>query len=81
MEFHICDFQGIGKLEDEIIDQFNIFLFAGMDTTGHLAAMSMYEMAVHPEVQDKVRAEVNSLIPGDPLTDLVADHLPQLKYL
>jgi len=30
---------------DEIIDQFITFFFAGMDTTGHLTAMCLYNLA------------------------------------
>lgn len=46
---------------DEIIDQFIGFFFAGTDTTGNLVAICLYMMALYPEVQKKVREEMQSL--------------------
>jgi cytochrome P450 len=33
-----------------------------MDTTGHLTGMALYNLAEHPEIQDKLRNEIKSHI-------------------
>lgn len=36
--------------DDDIIDEFVTFFFAGMDTTAHLVAMALYSLCAHPEI-------------------------------
>ncbi|KAG0696817.1 putative cytochrome P450 49a1 [Chionoecetes opilio] len=55
-------------------------LFAGIDTTSHTMAFTLYLLARHPEAQAKLQEEVDSVLRGHegPLTER---HLAQLSYL
>jgi len=44
--------------DDEILDQFYVFCFAGIDTTAHTILMMMYHLSEHPEYRSKLEAEV-----------------------
>lgn len=55
--------------KNEIIDQFNIFFFAGMDTTGHLSAVTLYQLALNPKFQDLALEEINKNISFDKKSD------------
>lgn len=45
----------------DIVDEFRTFLFAGMDTTGHLIGISIYLLTQFPEYQDKIRQEIKEM--------------------
>jgi len=50
-----------GKMsEEEIIDQFVTFFFAGMDTTGHLLTMVVYYLDKYPELKTKMLEEIQT---------------------
>ncbi|KAG0727396.1 putative cytochrome P450 12a5, mitochondrial [Chionoecetes opilio] len=55
-------------------------LFAGIDTTSHSMAFTLYLLARHPEAQAKLQEEVDGVLRGHegPLTER---HLAQLTYL
>ncbi|KAI0253563.1 cytochrome P450 [Lactifluus subvellereus] len=44
--------------EIEVIDQINTLLFAGHDTTANSLTWYLWEIAKHPESQERVRAEI-----------------------
>ena len=46
---------------DEMVDQVAIFFLAGHETSASALAWALYLLALHPEVQDRVAAEVASL--------------------
>lgn len=46
--------------DDDIIDEFGTFFFAGMDTTGHLATMALYNLSQHTEWLEELEAERKS---------------------
>lgn len=48
--------------EDEIIAQCFLFFVAGFDTSSNTMAYALYELAKHPEIQDKVREEIRQVI-------------------
>ncbi|OTF73872.1 hypothetical protein BLA29_002944, partial [Euroglyphus maynei] len=65
--------------EEEIIAQSMIFLLAGYETTASTLTFCMYELAKHPNIQDKLYNEIKPLIErGEPF-DL--NNLMKLPYL
>jgi cytochrome P450 len=53
------------KIEkEEILQQLISFYFAGIDTTGHLVAFSIYCLAEYPEYREKIIAEIKSVFGG-----------------
>lgn len=65
--------------DDEIVNDAVLFFFAGHDTTANTLAFTLYYLSKHPDVQDKVRAEIDAVSParGIPSTEQQA----QLIYL
>ena len=54
------------RLSDkEIVDEFITFFVAGMDTTGHLIGMTLYNLIQHPEELEKLKAEIASTYDKD----------------
>ena len=49
---------------DSLISQSFTFYFAGHDTTAHTISWALWEVAKNPEVQDKIYAEITSVL-GD----------------
>ena len=48
------------RLSDkEIIDEFITFFVAGMDTTGHLIGMTLYNLTQNPEYLEKLQKEIH----------------------
>ncbi|EJF57366.1 cytochrome P450 [Dichomitus squalens LYAD-421 SS1] len=64
--------------DEQIIGQMSILLFAATDTTSHLMAQVLQLLAEHPDVQQKVRAEI--FVSGDG-QDVAYDQLQALPYL
>ena len=73
------DEEGNGLTEEEIIDELNTFVFAGHDTTGSASSFVFYLLSKHPELQDKCRAEVTSVM-GEK-SEVEWEDLGKLKYL
>ena len=49
----------------EIVSQFLTFFFAGTDTTGNLAGMTLYRLAKHPDIQQKLLQELLQAVPNN----------------
>jgi len=64
--------------EDEIIDEFTIFIIAGMDTTGHLITMATYYLLKNPEIKHKMLLEVDKFFEYP--SKITLDSLNQLEY-
>ncbi|TFY57863.1 hypothetical protein EVJ58_g6767 [Rhodofomes roseus] len=66
--------------EDELLGQMATFIFAGMDTTSNALARTLDLLSTHPDVQNKMRAEVLEAIRehGD---DIPYDVLVELPYM
>jgi len=60
----------------EIADELIVFLFAGHDTTATTLTYALWQLGHHPEIQDRVAAEVARL----PDRTLTPDDVPQLPY-
>ncbi|KAJ8728420.1 hypothetical protein PYW08_016805 [Mythimna loreyi] len=63
---------------DEITGQVFIFFAAGFDTIASVLVMTIHELALHPEVQEKLYQECRQLKEDKGLT---FDSLSELKYL
>lgn len=58
-----------------------VLLVAGYDTTGNTLAFALYELAKNPDVQEKLRTEVEDIIDGDLEKELTYDDLQKMTYL
>ncbi|KAL7316548.1 hypothetical protein PS15m_005631 [Mucor circinelloides] len=59
------------------------FLFAGHDTTANAISLCIYNLAKNPNVQQKLREEVSSILGNDPVIDNVPtlEDLKKMEYL
>jgi cytochrome P450 len=67
-----------GLSRRQVMDELKTHLLAGHETTGCGLAWTLYELAAHPEVASRLRAELDSVL-GD--RDPTAEDLPRLTYL
>jgi cytochrome P450 len=51
--------------EEDLLSQFITFFFAGMDTTGHLIGMAIYQLAKNPEYLDRLMKELEENVKED----------------
>lgn len=58
-----------------------VLLVAGYDTTGTTLAWACYELAKNPEIQEKLRQEVEDILDGDPERKLTYDDIQSMTYL
>jgi cytochrome P450 len=67
---------GITLSDNEICDELVMFMFGGHDTISTTLTYTLWALGRHPEIQERVAAEVSAI--GDrPLT---SDDIPQLGY-
>ncbi|KAH9910993.1 cytochrome P450 [Epithele typhae] len=66
--------------DEEIVAQVSTFILAGMDTTSNALSRILHLLAMHPDVQDKLRAEIVEAQGGDG-SDLAYDDLVKLPFL
>ncbi|XP_022901057.2 cytochrome P450 4d8-like [Onthophagus taurus] len=62
-------------------DQVHTLMFAGYDTTAATVAYALYNLAEHPEIQQKVYEEIRSVLDNDPTTEITLPLLQKMKYL
>jgi cytochrome P450 len=58
-----------------------IILIAGYDTTGTTLAFAAYQLAKHPEIQERLREEVEEVCGEDMNEDISYDDLHKMTYL
>ncbi len=58
---------------------FRVFLIAGTDTTSTILSRILYLLALHPDVQDMLRKELNEAYDG--IEELSYDQLASLPFL
>jgi len=63
---------------EEIVDCICTFLFAGVDTTNHIALWLLINLGRYPEVQERLYQEIMSIAPKG---DFTADQLEKMEYL
>jgi cytochrome P450 len=62
--------------DDEIRDELIVFMLAGHDTTATTLTYALWALGTHPDMQDRLRAEVIGI--GD--RELTPEDVPALKY-
>lgn len=77
------DEAGEGLTDAEIRDEVETFMFEGHDTTSSGIAWILYNLARHPDIQSKARAEVDAILDSEGHHDnaLLWDDMSQLPYL
>ncbi|XP_078237396.1 cytochrome P450 3A21 isoform X3 [Pogona vitticeps] len=68
-----------GLSDEEILAQATIFVFAGYEPTSNALSFLAYNLATHPDVQQKVQDEIDSVLPNK--APLTYDAIMQLEYL
>ena len=58
-----------------------VLLVAGYDTTGTTMAYACYQLAKNPEVQERLREEIEDIHGGDLSEDITYDDLHDMTYL
>ncbi|CAG2196160.1 CYP3A [Mytilus edulis] len=74
----ISAYQNRGMTEDEIVMNAMIFFGAGYDLTSNTLMFAVYELALHPEIQEKLFEEINNEIGKDAPT---YESISSLQYL
>ncbi|XP_059138467.1 cytochrome P450 4F2-like [Physella acuta] len=75
------DEDGVGMTDVEIRDEVNSFLLAGHDATASAISWTLYSIAKHGDVQQKVCQEIDELMADRSCTDILWEDLSQLPYL
>ncbi|XP_060116485.1 cytochrome P450 3A21-like [Heteronotia binoei] len=65
--------------DPEILAQAIIFIFAGYEATSNILGFLAYELAIHPDVQQKLQEEIDSALPNK--APLTYDAILQMEYL
>lgn len=66
--------------EEDIINDLSIFFIAGHDTTANILTTTFYFLAKHPEIQEKARTEINTLLNYEKRTPTIKE-LNQMTYI
>nr|XP_032826631.1 cytochrome P450 4F3-like [Petromyzon marinus]XP_032826632.1 cytochrome P450 4F3-like [Petromyzon marinus]XP_032826633.1 cytochrome P450 4F3-like [Petromyzon marinus]XP_032826635.1 cytochrome P450 4F3-like [Petromyzon marinus] len=75
------DEDGKGMTDDDIQAEVDTFMFEGHDTTASGISWALYNLARHPEYQQRCRQEVTQLLQAKNGGGLEWDDLSQLPYL
>ncbi|KAJ7262930.1 cytochrome P450, partial [Mycena rebaudengoi] len=63
----------------EVAAQTNLLLLAGQDTSANTLSFGLRELALHPEFQNKLRAEIHANFASRAEGDAVYEHMPLLN--
>ncbi|XP_053673819.1 cytochrome P450 4C1-like [Anopheles nili] len=55
---------GVGLSDDDVREEVDTFMFEGHDTTAAGMSWALFLLALHPEVQDRVQQEIDSIFAG-----------------
>ncbi|CAG2179943.1 unnamed protein product, partial [Oppiella nova] len=67
---------------EDLREEVDTFMFAGHDTTAQAISWTLYMLGLHPDIQTRVREEVDSIMDcHSDDEDCSLDDLKQLKYL
>ncbi|XP_076312051.1 cytochrome P450 4V2-like isoform X2 [Tachypleus tridentatus] len=67
--------------EEDVREEVDTFMFAGHDTTASGLSWTIYLLGLYPNIQDKLRKEVDAIFCDDPDRALTMDDLHKLKFL
>lgn len=67
--------------EEDILNEINLFLFAGHDTTAYNLSWTLYLLGLHKNVQKKLQDEVDSFYGEEVNVPVVPSDLKYFKYL
>lgn len=73
--------KGDSLTDKEIRDEINALMAAGHDATSAATSFVLYNLAMHPEIQQQVYNEVISIIGDDPTKRATMQELNKLSYL
>ncbi|CAH2276590.1 cytochrome P450 4F22 isoform X1 [Pelobates cultripes] len=74
------DEDGSQLSDQEMRDEVDTFMFEGHDTTASGLSWILYNLACHPEYQEKCREEIRELIRGEDTEELDWDNLSNLPF-
>ncbi|XP_070563806.1 leukotriene-B4 omega-hydroxylase 3-like [Ptychodera flava] len=75
------DEDGKGLTDQEIQDEVDTFMFEGHDTTASSISWCLYNLATHPQYQEKCRREIDELLDEKEEDEWSWDDLSKLTYL
>ena len=65
---------------DDLVGQALLFLGAGFETSGSTMSYALYELALHPEIQNSLRAEIMQVL-NKHNGQLTYDSIQEMVYL
>lgn len=65
---------------DELTAQSFVFFLAGFETSSTTMTFALYELAIHQDLQDKVREEIEQVL-AKHNGQMTYDSLSELKYM
>ena len=78
----VRDEDDVGLSNTEVCDHVNTFLDAGHDTTSYTLQWLIYYLCVHPDIQDKCREEITTVLEKcGGISELEQKHLDGLQYV
>ncbi|XP_035741324.1 uncharacterized protein LOC118450049 [Vespa mandarinia] len=75
-EFHGFKFDG-----DDLVAQAAVFFTGGFETSSTTLAFSLYELALHPEIQTRLRKEIHEALASNDDQRVTYDMVVSLPYL
>uniref|UniRef100_A0A8C6XFV1 unspecific monooxygenase n=1 Tax=Naja naja TaxID=35670 RepID=A0A8C6XFV1_NAJNA len=69
----------VGLTDSEILSQAIIFIFAGYETVSSALSYLMYELAIQPDIQQKLQEEIEEVLPNK--APITYEALMQIEYL
>uniref|UniRef100_H3AKP5 Cytochrome P450 family 4 subfamily F member 22 n=1 Tax=Latimeria chalumnae TaxID=7897 RepID=H3AKP5_LATCH len=75
------DEEGNGLSDEDLMAEVDTFMFEGHDTTASGISWVLYNLACHPQYQDKCRDEITQLMQGKETEELEWDELSQLPFI
>jgi cytochrome P450 family 6 len=65
---------------DDFVAQAFVFLAAGFETSGTTMSFALYELAIHPDIQHRLRAEVSRVM-AKHQGELTYEGIQEMSYL
>ena len=59
--------------DDEVVENSMLFLFAGKDTTAIAISCAFYELAINPDIQEKLQSEIDAYFEDKPVSKDIFD--------